>query len=36
MKAIIKRRKEDANAREEFDAIYDLYLHALGMAPSGE
>ena len=31
MKAIIKRRKEDADAREEFDAIYDLYLHALGM-----
>lgn len=33
MRTIIRIRKQDDNERAEHDAILDLYLHALGMAP---
>lgn len=33
MRTIIRLRKQDDNERAEHDAILDLYLHALGMAP---
>ena len=32
MREIVKRRKEDRNQRAEYEAILDLYMHALGMA----
>lgn len=31
MRAIIKMRREDKHKREEFEAILDLYMNALGM-----
>ncbi len=36
LRQIIRLRKQDANERQEMEAILDLYLHALGMAPSAE
>lgn len=33
MREIVKIRKKDANERAEHEALLDLYLHALGMAP---
>ena len=33
MKQVIKLRRIDAAERQEQEAILDLYLHALGMAP---
>nr|WP_321457217.1 DUF2312 domain-containing protein [uncultured Cohaesibacter sp.] len=34
MRALIRLRKLDTSERLEMDALLDLYLHALGMAPS--
>lgn len=31
MRQVIRLRKQDANERQEQEAILDLYLHALGM-----
>lgn len=31
LRAVIKKRKQDQQEREEFDQIEDLYMHALGM-----
>jgi uncharacterized protein (UPF0335 family) len=31
LRVVIRRRKRDANAQAEQDALLDLYLHALGM-----
>ena len=36
LRQIIRLRKQDANERQEMEAILDLYLHALGMTPSAE
>ncbi len=36
MRQVIRIRKKDAAERQEEEAILDLYLHALGMAPEGE
>lgn len=36
MRQVVRMRKQDSNERQEMDALLDLYLHALGMAPSGE
>jgi uncharacterized protein (UPF0335 family) len=33
LRAVIKLRKQDANEREEKQALIDLYLSALGMTP---
>ena len=33
MRQVIRLRKKDASEREEEEALLDLYLHALGMAP---
>jgi uncharacterized protein (UPF0335 family) len=33
MRQIVRIRKQDANERAEFEAIIDLYMHALGMVP---
>lgn len=33
MRQIVRLRKQDANERQEQEAILDLYMHALGMAP---
>lgn len=33
MRQVIRIRKKDAAERQEEEAILDLYLHALGMAP---
>ncbi|MBO0902678.1 DUF2312 domain-containing protein [Jiella sp. MQZ13P-4] len=34
LRRIISLRKQDADERQEQEAILDLYLQALGMAPS--
>lgn len=34
LRQIIRLRKQDSNEREEMEALLDLYLHALGMAPA--
>ena len=34
MRQIVRLRKQDSNERQEMEALLDLYLHALGMAPS--
>ena len=34
MRQVVRMRKQDSNERQEMEAILDLYLHALGMAPS--
>jgi uncharacterized protein (UPF0335 family) len=36
LKEIVKIRKLDANERDEFEALKDTYLAALGMLPSDE
>ncbi|WP_319513562.1 DUF2312 domain-containing protein [uncultured Cohaesibacter sp.] len=36
MRQVVRMRKQDSNERQEMEALLDLYLHALGMAPSGE
>ncbi|WP_119308177.1 DUF2312 domain-containing protein [Cohaesibacter haloalkalitolerans] len=36
MRQIVRMRKQDSNERMEMEALLDLYLHALGMAPSAE
>ena len=33
MRQVIRLRKKDASEREEEEALLDLYMHALGMAP---
>lgn len=33
LRRVIAIRKQDAAERQEFEAVLDLYLHALGMAP---
>ena len=33
LRKVVSIRKQDANERAEQEAILDLYLHALGMAP---
>jgi uncharacterized protein (UPF0335 family) len=33
MRHVIRLRKKDASEREEEEALLDLYMHALGMAP---
>lgn len=33
MRQVIRLRKQDSNERQEMEALLDLYLHALGMAP---
>jgi len=32
LRTLIRLRKQDANEREEQEALLDVYLHALGMA----
>ena len=34
MRQVIQMRKQDSNERQEAESLLDLYLHALGMAPS--
>lgn len=36
MRQLVKLRKQDAHERAEFEAILDLYMHALGMAGGGD
>lgn len=36
LRQVIRIRKQDANERAEQEAILDLYMHALGMAPQAE
>ncbi|PLW78972.1 DUF2312 domain-containing protein [Cohaesibacter celericrescens] len=36
IRQVVRLRKQDSNEREEMEALLDLYLHALGMAPSAE
>ena len=36
MRQVVRMRKQDSNERQEMEALLDLYLHALGMAPSAE
>jgi uncharacterized protein (UPF0335 family) len=31
LRAVIRKRKQDKQEREEFETIEDLYMHALGM-----
>lgn len=35
LRRVISLRKQDQNERQEMEAILDLYLQALGMAPDG-
>ncbi len=35
LRKVLALRKQDASERQEFEAILDLYLQALGMMPSG-
>lgn len=34
LRQVIRLRKQEPHEREEMEAILDLYLHALGMAPA--
>ena len=34
MRQVLRLRKKDAAERQEEEALLDLYLHALGMAPA--
>jgi len=34
LRQVIRLRKQDASERQEQEALLDLYMHALGMAPS--
>lgn len=36
LRTIVRLRKQDANEREEFESILDLYMSALGMLPAGD
>jgi uncharacterized protein (UPF0335 family) len=36
MRQVIRLRKKDTAERQEEEALLDLYLHALGMIPSGD
>jgi len=36
MRQVIRLRKKDTAERQEEEALLDLYLHALGMVPSGD
>ncbi len=36
MRQVVRIRKQDNNERQEMEALLDLYMHALGMAPSFE
>lgn len=36
MRKVVALRKLDQNERMEIEAVLDLYLHALGMAPAFE
>ena len=36
LREVIRIRKQDSDARAEQEAMLDLYLHALGMAPDTE
>ncbi|WP_316860136.1 DUF2312 domain-containing protein [uncultured Cohaesibacter sp.] len=36
MRQVVRMRKQDSNERQEMEALLDLYLHALGMAPSAD
>ncbi len=36
MRKVVSLRKKQPHEREEEEAVLDLYLHALGMAASGE
>jgi len=36
MRRVLKLRKMDHAEREEEESLTDIYLHALGMAPSAE
>ena len=36
LRQVVRMRKQDTSERQEQDAIRDLYLHALGMAPERE
>jgi uncharacterized protein (UPF0335 family) len=36
MRQVIRLRKKDAAERQEEEALLDLYMHALGMAPPAE
>jgi len=33
LRQVIRLRKKDASERQEEEALLDLYMHALGMAP---
>ena len=35
LRQVVRLRKQDANERQEQEALLDLYLHALGMAEEG-
>ena len=36
LRKVVAIRKQDANERMEQEAVLDVYLHALGMAPAPE
>lgn len=36
LRQIIRLRKQDSAERQEQEALLDLYMHALGMAPAAE
>jgi len=36
LRQVIRLRKKDAAERQEEEALLDLYMHALGMAPMAE
>jgi uncharacterized protein (UPF0335 family) len=36
LRTVVRLRKQDRAEREEHEAILDLYMHALGMAPDTE
>jgi uncharacterized protein (UPF0335 family) len=36
LRQVVRLRKQDSAERQESEALLDLYLHALGMVPSGE
>jgi uncharacterized protein (UPF0335 family) len=36
MRQVVRLRKKDTAERQEEEALLDLYMHALGMAPASE
>lgn len=36
MRQLVKLRKQDRHERAEFEAVLDLYMHALGMIGNGD